>query len=172
MFLEGLTRVCAASLFPRTALKELRKKPPQPQSSASSPRECTPALVSTLVPMHSLWPQKPNPGLLVCPQIHGVAFPQCQLPSSPSAKWNVKPHLWLALSPVMQGKQKAKWLFIALAFPKAPNPPCLPVLPLLTQRRVHRSASLHTTHAQMLDGSCLQVCTRIKAWVRGHRVPT
>lgn len=172
MFLEGLTRVCAASLFPRTfllcpqmlsALKELRKNPPQPQSSASSPRECTPALVPTLVPMHSLWPQKPNPGLLVCPQIHGVAFPQCQLPSSPSAKWNVKPHLWLALSPVTQGKQKAKWLFIALAFPKAPNPPCLPVLPLLTQRRVHRSASLHTTHAQMLDGSCLQVCTRIKA---------
>ena len=101
--------------------KGLQNKRPLPQH-----QNPLPSPPGRLFPMHSSWPQKPNPGLLVCPQIHSVAFPRCQLPSSPSAKWNVKPHLWRALSPVMQSKQKAKWLFIVLGRPIPPNPPAHP----------------------------------------------
>lgn len=92
------------------------------------PHQHTPTPLPRLFPMPSQWPRKPNMPRLVCPQIHSVAFPPCQLSSSHPAKWNVKPHLWRALSPVMQGKQKAKWLFHCMGVFQ--HPQILPFLPL------------------------------------------
>lgn len=83
------------------------------------PHTHQPPHLPTLFPM----PSETQYTLFGVSRDHRVAFPPCQLPSSPSAKWNVKPHLWLALSAVMQGKQKAKWLFIVRGIPTPPNPP-------------------------------------------------
>lgn len=144
--------------------KGLQNKLPLPQhQNPSSP----PPPPGRLFPMHSSWPQKPNPGLLVCPQIHSVAFPRCQLPSSPSAKWNVKPHLWRALSPVMQSKQKAKWLFIVLGRPIPPNPPAHPFFlrshkeeRARRQRCVRKPCTPHThMHECRTAGVCMHTHT-------------
>lgn len=107
-----------------------------------------------------------------------MAFLLCQLPSSPSAKWNVKPHLWLALSPVMQGKQKAKWLFIVLGIPIPPNPPSRSFFFPLTKKaavcvRPSSRESPHTahTHARACMRGCRTagVCMRTRAHIHSGR---